>query len=109
MKKFKKQAAGVYVSEQLTVEDISEAKAGGITTIVCNRPDGEGGHQISSATLAAVAGEQGIAFVYMPMTSPTEAAGLVDKITPILQAQGDVLLYCRSGRRSTALCTEALK
>ena len=109
MKKFKQHAAGIYISEQLTVEDIGAAKAGGISTIVCNRPDGEGGHQISSATLAAVAGEQGIEFVYIPMTSPTEAAGLVSQLTPILQAQGDVLLYCRSGRRSTALCTEALK
>lgn len=109
MKKFKKHAAGVYVSEQLTVDDISDAKAGGIVTIVCNRPDGEGGNQTSSATLAAVAGEKGMEFVYMPMTSPSEATDLVCQVAPILQAQGDVLLYCRSGRRSTALCTQALK
>ena len=109
MKKFKKHATGVYVSEQLTIEDIGHAKAGGILTIVCNRPDGEGGNQTSSATLAAVAGEQGLEFVYMPMTSPSDAADLVCHLVPVLQAQGDVLLYCRSGRRSTALCTEALK
>lgn len=109
MKKFKKQAAGVYVSEQLTVEDISHAKAGGIVTIVCNRPDGEGGNQTSSETLAVVANEKGMEFVYMPMNSPSEAADLVSRVAPILQAQGDVLFYCRSGRRSTALCTEALK
>ena len=109
MKKFKKHTTGVYISEQLTVDDIGHAKAGGIMTIVCNRPDGEGGSQTSSATLAAVAGEHGIEFVYMPMTSPSDAADLVCQVAPILQAQGDVLLYCRSGRRSTALCTEALK
>ena len=109
MKKFKNHAAGVYVSEQLTIEDIGHAKAGGILTIVCNRPDGEGGNQTSSSTLAAAASEQGLEFVYMPMTSPNDAAGLVCQLVPILQAQGDVLLYCRSGRRSTALCTEALK
>lgn len=109
MKKFKKHAAGVYVSEQLSVEDISQAKAEGFVTIVCNRPDGEGGHQITSATLAAVADEHGLEFVYMPMTSPSDAPGLVCQIAPILQSQGDVLLYCRSGRRSTALCTQALK
>ena len=109
MKKFKQFAAGVYISEQLSVDDISQAKAGGIATIVCNRPDGEAGNQTSSATLAALAGEHGMEFVYMPMTSPSEAADLVSKIAPVLQSKGDVLLYCRSGRRSTALCTEALK
>ena len=109
MKKFKKFAEGVYVSEQLTVDDISQAKAGGILTVICNRPDGEGGNQTSSSTLAALAGEQGMEFIYMPMTSPGDAAGLVAQFAPILKVNGDVLLYCRSGRRSTALCTEALK
>ena len=109
MKKFKKFAAGVYVSEQLSIEDVGQAKAGGILTIVCNRPDGEGGNQTSSSTLAAVAGEEGMNFVYLPMTSPGDAAGLVTQLAPLLEASGDILLYCRSGRRSTALCTEALK
>lgn len=109
MKKFKKHAAGVYISEQLSIDDISHAKAGGIATIICNRPDGESGSQINAADLAAVAGEQGVEFVYMPMSSPSDAADLVCQIKPILQAPGDVLLYCRSGRRSTVLCSEALK
>lgn len=109
MKKFKKHSTGVYISEQLTVDDIGHAKAGGVRTIVCNRPDGEGGNQTSSSTLSAVASEHGMKFVYMPMTSPADAADLVCRVVPILQSEGDVLLYCRSGRRSTALCTEALK
>ncbi len=101
MSKFKQLSSGVYVAGQLQVDDVVRAHAEGIKTIVCNRPDEEGGPP--SATLAATAGELGLEFVYLPMASPADAASLAEDCAVQLQREGDILLYCRSGRRSTVL------
>jgi len=101
MSKFKQLSLGVYVAGQLEIDDVVRAHAEGIKTIVCNRPDEEGG--LPSETLAAKARELGLAFVYLPMASPTDAAHLAEGCAVHLERDGDILLYCRSGRRSTAL------
>ena len=101
MSKFKQLSTGVYVAGQLQVDDVVRAHAEGIKTIVCNRPDEEGGPP--SATLAETARELGVEFVYLPMASLADAANHVEDCAVYLQRDGDILLYCRSGRRSTVL------
>jgi len=76
MSKFKQLSSGVYVAGQLEADDVARAHAEGIKTIVCNRPDEEGGPP--SATLAATARELGLEFVYLPMASPADAANPLD-------------------------------
>jgi len=102
MSKFKQLAPGVFVAGQLEVDDIAQAHALGIKTIICNRPDGESGQTLSS-TLAAAASDLGVTFVYMPMSSPADTAGFAKDCAVQLQREGDILLYCRSGRRSSTL------
>ncbi len=92
------------ISPQITPDDIASIAAAGFTTIIDDRPDGEGAGQPSSDMLAEAAKTRGIAFHYLPVrigeTSPRTAARFADVVA---DAPGKVLAFCRSGARSTAL------
>ena len=66
-------------SAQLTVADIPAIKAAGFRSIICNRPDGEGGDQTSFELIAAAAKAEGIEAVYVPL--------LIDKKVPENETQ----------------------
>ena len=100
----KKLSPRVFVSGQITTKDIGVASAQGIKTIINNRPDDEAPGQPKSADLAAAAVELGLEFIDIPVVS----TGItVDNIEQFDRAyrdlQAPVLIYCRSGTRSTTL------
>ncbi|HEV2864950.1 MAG TPA: TIGR01244 family sulfur transferase [Allosphingosinicella sp.] len=88
---------------QLRPDDIEDAAARGVTTIVNNRPDGEEPGQPSSAEIEAAAGAAGLGYAHIPMPVGGEFSS--DKVEAMGEAlaQGRVLIFCHSGTRSTYL------
>ncbi len=95
--------ARYWVSPQITVEDVAEAKEQGFDTIVCNRPDGESADQIPAADIARACEAAGIKFVELPMNGPNFTQEQVSTLASLLSSQDKVLGYCRSGNRSSIL------
>ncbi|HDR8860727.1 TPA: TIGR01244 family phosphatase [Burkholderia territorii] len=92
------------VSPQIAATDLPALHAGGIRTIVCNRPDGEGADQPNVAEIRAAAAPLGIAVHYLPVDTgkvTDEQARQFDALVASLA--GPVLAYCRSGTRSATL------
>lgn len=91
------------ISEQISPDDVRDIAAEGFQTIICNRPDGEGGpDQPDFAEIARVAEKAGIATYYIPVIGGQLTQDNVDAMAEALEkAEGPVLGYCRSGTRST--------
>ena len=106
---FRKLTDRLIVSPQISVEQVAEAKAQGVTVIVNNRPDDEEPGQVNGAAIEAAAKEAGIAYVAVPVAhggfSPWQLDGMADALAKADAdgAGGKVLAYCRSGTRSTLL------
>ena len=92
------------VAGQISPRDMPGLAAQGIRTIICNRPDGEASGQPSYAEIEKAAAASGIKAAYQPVTptaiSDADAVAF-DKLLDELPSP--VLVYCRSGMRSTAL------
>jgi uncharacterized protein (TIGR01244 family) len=103
-------AEDVYVAPQLTPEAMAEAARAGFRSVVNNRPDFEAGAtQPTSAAIEAAAGAAGLAYRYLPVSpayqSPEDAAAMARLLAELPRP---VLLFCRSGARSTRLYALAL-
>jgi len=104
MSDFRQVAASFWASPQISVADVAEARARGITLIVNNRPEGEAEDQVPGAAIEAAAGAAGLAYLAIPVSPAGFSAAQVDAMAEALaQAAGPVLAYCRSGTRSTLL------
>ena len=108
MSQFKTLSETMLASPQITVADIAEAKAQGVTRIVNNRPDGEAPDQPPGTEIAAAAQAAGIDYVSIPVTSAGFSMPQVDAMAQALAdadngSDSKVLGYCRSGTRSTFL------
>jgi uncharacterized protein (TIGR01244 family) len=91
------------VSGQIGPADIAEAAAMGVTTIVNNRPDGEEPGQPAGAAIEAAAQAAGIAYRHLPVAGGI-APAQIEALSAILdETEGGLLLFCRSGTRSTYL------
>ncbi len=95
----------ILVSPQISVEQVAEAKAQGVTMIVNNRPDDEEPGQINGAEIEAAALKAGIDYVAVPVAHGGFAPWQLDGMAQALDqaGQGKILAYCRSGTRSTLL------
>jgi uncharacterized protein (TIGR01244 family) len=97
-------AEGYAVTPQIEPADVPAIAAQGFTTVVCNRPDPEVPHELSSAVIRAAVEAAGLRFIDNPMAG---GALTMDHITTqretLDQADGPVLAYCASGNRSTIL------
>lgn len=91
------------VTGQISPDDVRDIAAEGFQTIICNRPDGEGGDdQPSFAEVAKVAEKAGIKTYYIPVIGGQPTQENVDEMASALaEAEGPILAYCRSGARST--------
>ncbi|MEO5774107.1 MAG: TIGR01244 family sulfur transferase [Sphingomicrobium sp.] len=90
------------VSGQIAPEQIPELKAQGVTMIVNNRPDGEDPGQPAGAEIEQAARDAGIEYRHIPIwrgPGPAE----VEKVSDAMDdcGEGKMLLFCRSGTRST--------
>ena len=92
---------GVWVTSQVSPDDIRAGKLRGVRTVVDLRPDGEAADQPPSTEVAEAAKAAGIGFDYVPIphgASPEEA---VTRLQAVLgERPYPVLLYCRSGSRA---------
>jgi len=89
------------VSGQIQPADAVHLRASGVTMIVCNRPDGEEPGQPTAAEIERAAEEQGLQFRHVPIIrgiGPSDVEAVQEAMET---AQGKVLLYCRSGNRSS--------
>jgi len=100
----KKLSPRFFVSEQITTTDLGIASAQGIKTIINNRPDSEAQGQPRSADLAAAAADLGMQFVDLPVVAGKLTDRNIDEFERANRTlQGPILMYCRTGTRSTTL------
>jgi sulfide:quinone oxidoreductase len=90
---------------QLELSDLNEIAALGFKTIICNRPDDEGGPaQPKAALLKAQAQNLGLSFHHIPFTSGQLTEELVKEFAHVIKSsEAPVLAFCRSGARSTQI------
>ena len=103
-------ADAVCVAPQLTPEAMAEAARAGFKSVINNRPDFEHGpDQPTSAQIQAAAEAAGLQYRHLPVAggyqSPEEAAALAALLRELPQP---LLMFCRSGARSTKLYQMAL-
>lgn len=98
---FRTLAPGVHVWGQIDEADLDAAAALGVRHVIGNRPDGEEPGQVEVADLAAAAAARGLTFIHAPVRGlPDDAA--IQAVEAVLATGEPVLLFCRSGMRSTA-------
>jgi uncharacterized protein (TIGR01244 family) len=98
-------APDVCVAPQLTPEAMADAAAAGFKSVVNNRPDFEHGpDQPSSAQIEAAARAAGLQYRHLPVDggflSPQEIAAFAQLLQELPRP---LLVFCRSGARSTRL------
>ncbi len=90
---------------QIDANDMAAIAAQGFSTVVNNRPDGEGGpDQPSSEAMAQAAQAAGLEYHYLPVISGQITPEQVASFAAVVAASnGPVLAFCRSGARSTTI------
>lgn len=101
---FRTLTSDIFVSPQIGVDAVAEAKAMGVTLIINNRPEGESEDQVPGAEIEAAARAEGLDYVAIPITHSGFSQPQVEAMVAALDgAEGKILAYCRSGTRSTLL------
>ncbi len=93
------------VTGQITPQDVTELAKAGFKSIICNRPDGEGGPvQPTFREIELVALIAGMQARYLPVVAgqitPVQGMTMANLLATL---PGPVLAYCRTGARSTSL------
>jgi sulfide:quinone oxidoreductase len=97
-------APQVYASAQLFEHDLRLAAKQGVRSILNNRSDGESMGQPSSADLAKVAEELGMAFVHFPVDPKSITTQDVEAFAKVCdELERPLLVFSRSGARSTRI------
>ncbi|KQV48049.1 hypothetical protein ASC95_18920 [Pelomonas sp. Root1217] len=102
-------APDICAAPQLTPEAMAEAAVMGFKSVVNNRPDFEHGpDQPTSAAIQAAAEAAGLEYRHLPVAggyqSPEEIAAFADLLAELPRP---LLVFCRSGARSTRLFLQA--
>jgi uncharacterized protein (TIGR01244 family) len=94
--------ASLSVADQIDERDVQALAAAGFKSVICNRPDSEGG--TPSDRIRAACDRHGMKFFFQPVAYTGLGVADGDTFGRILQqCEEPVLAYCRSGRRTTAL------
>ena len=93
------------VSGQIAPHEVAGLAEQGVTVIVNNRPDGEEPGQPLAADIEAAAASAGIPYHFVPIIRGIGPAD-VDEMQKALReaADGKLLAFCRSGKRSALVC-----
>ena len=92
------------VAAQITPKDIPNIAAQGFTTIVCNRPDGEGPDQSSMDEIQEACNAVGLLFVRYPVNAMNFPGSDLDGLGELFDDSSQtVLAYCRTGTRCANL------
>ena len=101
---FRRLSDHVLASPQISLADLDQAKADGVSLVINNRPEGESDDQVPGAEIEAAARGLGMDYVAIPVTHAGFSGPQVEAMAAALAAtNGKVLAYCRSGTRSTLL------
>jgi sulfide:quinone oxidoreductase len=93
-----------FATGQITRDDLGFIADQGFKSIVNNRPDHESADQPKSDELGAAAADLGIQYVYLPVVAGRITDKNVDDFKLACDnLEGPILLFCRSGARSTML------
>lgn len=103
-------AQDVYAAPQLTPEAMTSAAEAGFKAILNNRPDFEGGaEQPTSAAIEAAAKAAGLEYAYLPVQGGYQSPEEIAQCAALLKSlPRPLLMFCRSGARSTKLYTQAV-
>ncbi len=98
-------AADICVAPQLTPEAMAEAARQGFRSVVNNRPDFEHGpDQPTSAAIEAAAMAAGLEYRHLPVDGGYQSPEQIAAFAKLLEElPRPMLVFCRSGARSTRL------
>ena len=99
---FRRLSPRVLVSGQIGPEDVAEAAASGAGAVVNNRPDAEEPGQPAGSEIEAAARPASLAYHHIPVSGAI-TPGAVEQMAALLDEDATLLIYCRSGTRSTWL------
>ncbi len=103
-------AQDVYAAPQLSPEAMASAAEAGFKAVLNNRPDFEGGaDQPTSAAIEAAAKAAGLEYAYLPVQGGYQSPEEIAQCAALLKSlPRPLLMFCRSGARSTKLYTQAV-
>lgn len=103
-------AEGVYAAPQLSPESMASVFEAGIKSVMNNRPDFEAGpEQPTSASIQAAAQAAGLVYAYLPVQGGYQSPEEIELCAQLLKTlPRPLLMFCRSGARSTRLYTQAM-
>lgn len=103
-------AQDVYAAPQLSPEAMASAAEAGFKAVLNNRPDFEGGaDQPTSAAIEAAAKAAGLKYAYLPVQGGYQSPEEIAQCAALLKSlPRPLLMFCRSGARSTKLYTQAV-
>ncbi len=94
----------ISITGQITPDQVPMIAENGFKTIINNRPDGEEANQPTSAEIAAAAEKAGLVYEEISFAgnelNQTHVEAFADFFN---QAEQPVLIYCRTGARSTGI------
>ena len=98
-------AEGISVAPQLTPAAMAEAARAGFRSVINNRPDFEAGPtQPTHAEIEKAAAAAGLEYRYLPVSGSYQAPQDAMACARLLrELPRPVLMFCRSGARSTRL------
>ncbi|CAN5192987.1 TIGR01244 family sulfur transferase [soil metagenome] len=100
MSDFRRVTDDFSVAPQITVEDVTMAAELGFTLLINNRPDGEAPDQTVGAEIEAAARALGLDYLHIPVSGGPRVDQAEAFQAALVQADGPVLAFCRSGTRS---------
>ena len=97
--------ASFSVTGQIEQSDLHSLAALGFASVICNRPDHEGGpEQPGHASIQQAAHALGLSFAYLPVPSTGATPEQAQQLLHLLnELPTPVLAYCRTGNRSSKL------
>lgn len=103
--------ASFSVCGQLCPADLAEVTALGFRTLICNRPDHEGGPvQPDHVSMELAAKASGLTFIYLPVLTSGATGEQASQLQAFLnELPQPILAYCRTGNRSSKLYEAATK
>ena len=104
-------APDVFVAPQMLPEAMAEVARAGFRSVVNNRPDfEEGAAQPTSALIEAAATAAGLEYRHLPVSPAHQTAEEAAAMAGLLkELPRPLLMFCRSGGRSTRLYRMAIE
>lgn len=94
----------LFVSPQLSIDDVELARAAGFRTLIVNRPDGEEPGQPTIAEMREAAAAAGLGFAAIPVVPGNATDEDAARFAAALDTlESPAIAYCRTGTRAATL------